>query len=305
MNIGVTGATGFLGRYVVSRLANAGHHLTCWYGPTSDLSHFPAPLPRGSVQWIEGRLGDPKAGRALVEGCDAVLHAALHHPGGGFRGGEGDLIAFVETNVLGTLRLIEAARAAGVGRFVFISTCAVHERILPDRPLDEAHPLWMTSHYGAHKAAIEAFVHSFGFGQGYPICALRPTGIYGVAHPVRSSKWYTLIAKVVRGEHVECRRGGKEVHAADVARAVELLLGADASRITGEAFNCYDRYVSDFDVASLARRLSGSEARVDGQPGAPKNQIVTDKLAALGMTYGGEPLLEQTVAELVEAARGG
>ena len=56
---------------------------------------------------------------------------------------------------MGTLRLIESARAAGVGRFVFISTCAVHEKILDDRPLDEAHPLWAMSHYGAHKAAIE------------------------------------------------------------------------------------------------------------------------------------------------------
>ena len=45
-----------------------------------------------------------------------------------------------------------------VRRFVFIATCAVHDVILSDRPLDEAHPLWPKSHYGAHKAAIEKFV---------------------------------------------------------------------------------------------------------------------------------------------------
>src|SRR5207302_10921611 len=140
--------------------------------------------------------------------------AALFHPGGGFRGGEGDLPRFVEMNVVGTIRLIEAARAAGVSRFVFISTCAVHEKILDDRPLDETHPLWPTSHYGAHKAAIEAFVHSYGLGAGYPICALRPTGIYGLAHPPRRSQWFDLVAAVARGEDVECRGGGKEVHAA-------------------------------------------------------------------------------------------
>ncbi len=52
-------------------------------------------------------------------------------------------------------------------RFVFISTCAVHDVILADRPLDEAHPLWPKSHYGAHKAALEKFVHSYGLGQGW------------------------------------------------------------------------------------------------------------------------------------------
>ena len=46
-------------------------------------------------------------------------HAALYHPGGGFRGGEGETLSFVQTNVLGTLQLIEAALAADVGRFVF------------------------------------------------------------------------------------------------------------------------------------------------------------------------------------------
>ena len=255
------------------------------------------------MHWVEGALGDEKAARGLVDGADAVVHAALDHPGGGFRGEEGDLLAFVEANVMGTLRLIEAARNAGVGRFIFISTCAVHDRILPDRPLDETHPLWMSNHYGAHKAAIEAFVHSFGFGQGWPICALRPTGIYGLAHPARDSKWYPLVRDVAEGKPVECRRGGKEVHARDVARAVEILLAADPSRIAGEAFNCYDRYVSDLEVATIARDLSGSEAEVRGEQTAPRNQIETGKLGALGMTYGGTALLNETVRQLIDASR--
>src|SRR4029079_2079283 len=110
----------------------------------------------------------------------------------------------------------------GVAEFVFISSCAVHDVIVTDRPLDETHPLWPASHYGAHKAAIEKFVHSYGFGQGFPICALRPTGIYGRAHPLSQSRWYELVQKVLRGEAVDCRRGGKEVHASDVAKATAL-----------------------------------------------------------------------------------
>ena len=54
----------------------------------------------------------------------------------------------------------QPARDAGVSRCVFISTCAVHEVILDDRPLDETHPLWPTSHYGAHKAALEKIINN-------------------------------------------------------------------------------------------------------------------------------------------------
>lgn len=295
MKIAVTGATGFLGRYIVAHLAAQRHTCRAWHRPESDRAGFEQ---FGSqIEWLPGELRDPKSTGALVEGCDAVVHSALYHPGGGFRGGEGDLIEFAERNILGTLELIEAARAAGVGRFVFISTCAVHEKTLPDRPLDETHPTWALSHYGAHKAAIEQFVYSFGLGQGYPICALRPTGIYGVARPIEHSKWFELVQRVARGEPVECRRGGKEVHAADVARAVEILLAADG--IAGQVYSCYDRYVSEHEVASLAKQFSSSSSEIAGERTSPKNQIVTEKLRALGMKFGGEALLNETVRELV------
>ena len=218
----------------------------------------------------------------------------------GFRGAEGDLIEFVQKNVVGTLELIEAARRANVSRFVFISTWAVHEKILDDRPLDEPHPLWATSHYGAYKAAIEKFVHSYGLGLGYPICALRPTGVYGVRRPVEQSKWFDLVQSVVREDDVTCRRGGKEVHAADVARAAGLLLKADEHAITGEAFNCYDRYISEYDVAMLAKKLSHSSSRITGEQTQPKHQIVTDKLCSLGMEFGGTALFEETVQQMVD-----
>lgn len=255
------------------------------------------------IEWVPGELGDAVSAAALVEGCDAVVHGALYHPGGGFRGGEGDLVEFARVNIIGTLELIEAARAAGAGRFVFISTCAVHEKILDDRPLDEAHPLWAGSHYGAHKAAIEKFVHSYGLGEGYPICALRPTGIYGLARPMESSKWFDLVQAVAAGRPVTCRKGGKEVHAADVARAVDLLLAADSEAITGEAFNCYDLYISQYDVATIAKQQCGSASEIDGEPTAPKHQIETGKLRGLGMQFGGRALLEETVGELLAAVK--
>ena len=301
MQIAVTGASGFLGRYIARRLVSAGHSCRCWRRASSDCTGMEK-LESAGLTWVDGDLGRPETNEPLVAGCDAVVHSALFRPGTGFRGAEGAIDRFVELNVIGTLRLIEAARVAGVARFVFISTCAVHERILADRALDEAHPLWPSSHYGAHKAAIEKFVHSYGFGEGYAICSLRPTGIYGVAHPAADSKWFDLVRRVKGGERVTVGSGGKEVHVDDVARAVEVLLHAPADRITGEAFNCYDRYISEFDVATIAKELSGSGAEIVGEQRRPKHEIETGKLQALGYEFGGAPLLRSTVEELLGAA---
>src|SRR3954452_8393087 len=215
MRIAITGATGFLGRYLVRQFAEAGHQLRCWHRPGGGRGGFEKQA--GAIEWLPGSLGEEAAARELVRGADAVVHAAVQWEGprNRGRGSDGTASVFFGVNLNGSLQLFQAAFEAGVSRFVFLSTCAVHEVILDDRPLDEAHPLWPTSHYGAHKAALEAFVHSYGLGHGFPICALRPTGIYGLAHPVQDSKWFGLIRAVVRGARVECRRGGKEVHAAD------------------------------------------------------------------------------------------
>jgi nucleoside-diphosphate-sugar epimerase len=302
MRIAITGATGFLGRYLVRRLINGGHQLRCWFRPESDRSGFDT--VGNAIEWLPGRLGDPSAANALVQGVDAVVHAALEWQGTGFRAsGQDDFLGFLEANLMGSLRLFLAAHGEGVSRFIFVSSCAVHEVILGDRALDEAHPLWATSHYGAHKAALEKFVHSFGLGQAWPICALRPTGIYGLAHPADRSRWFDLVGQVMRGEPIATSKGGKEVHAADVAKAVELLLQADAKKIAGQAFNCYDRYIPEQEVACIAKELTESRSEITDLNRGPKNQIETGKLRALGMTFGGEALLRQTVAELVEAHR--
>jgi nucleoside-diphosphate-sugar epimerase len=302
MYIAITGGTGFLGRYILHRLAGAGHRLRCWHRPTSD--HTGLDDMDGALDWRSGDLAGGDCA-AFVDGVDAVVHAAVSWDGGGARrrGGAGDLLAFLQANLMGSLRLFQAARSAAVARFIFIASCAVHEVILDDRPLDEAHPLWPTSHYGAHKAALEKFVHSYGLGEGWPICSLRPTGIYGLAYPAKESRWFDLVGQVVRGERVETAKGGKEVHAADVARAVELLLTADARAIAGQAFNCYDRYIAEQDVAGIARELTGSSSTIGDLKRGPKHQIETKKIRALGMTFGGDKLLRQTVAELVDANR--
>jgi nucleoside-diphosphate-sugar epimerase len=303
MRIAITGATGFFGRYLVRHLAASGNRLRCWYREGSDRSGLEDVAQ--AIEWIPGELGDTAAVHALVRGVDAVVHGAVQWggPRTGGQGSHGAPDVFFGVNLIGSLELFQAAFEAHVSRFVFVSSCAVHDVILGDRPLDETHPLWPQSHYGAHKAALEAFVHSYGLGQGWPICALRPTGIYGVAHPPEASRWFDLVGQMLRGEPIASAKGGKEVHAADVARAVELLLNADAKTIAGQAYNCYDRYVAEQQVAHIAKELTASRSVIADLNRGPKHQIETHKLRGLGMVFGGEALLHRTVEELVKAHR--
>jgi nucleoside-diphosphate-sugar epimerase len=298
MRIAITGATGFLGPYIVRQLAGEGHRLRCWYRDEARCARI-----ADDVEWQKGALDEPESMGRIVEGVDAVVHAALAWPAARRGGRDDDFVEFVRTNVLGSLLLIHAARRARVPRFVFISSCAVHDVILSDRPLDEAHPLWPCSHYGAYKAAIEKFVHSFGLGEEWCICSLRPTGIYGLADPPQTSRWYDIVARVLEGGPIESSKGGKEVHAADVAKVVALLLKTDPETVRGQAYNCYDIYVSEQHVAELAREIGGFECEIADLNRGPENQIQTGKLRALGMTFGGEALLQSTIVELVDACR--
>lgn len=300
MKIGVTGGTGFIGRYILQELLAQGHEVKAWYRhPNSCEGIDENPL----LHWVQGDLESPDGIQPLISGCDAVVHGALWRPGKTFRGTEGDLVRYAEVNLVGSLRLIDAAFQAGVGKFIYISTCAVHEKILDDRPLDEAHPLWPFSHYGAHKAAVEKFVHSYAFGHQYPVCAIRPTGVYGLCHYAPDSKYFGLVQAILNGQDVEALKGGKEVHAADVARGIQCLLAAPTEAIRGEAFNCFDRYISEYEVAELTRELTGSTSQILGETKRPKHEIVTTKIESLGMKFGGDELLRKTLGQLIERAR--
>ena len=84
MRIAITGATGFLGRYLVRQFAEAGHRLRCWHRPDSDRGGFEKQAD--AIEWLPGSLGDQAAVRELVRGADAVVHAAVQWEGPRNRG---------------------------------------------------------------------------------------------------------------------------------------------------------------------------------------------------------------------------
>jgi len=299
MKIFVTGGTGLIGGELVKQLLDDGHKLRLWHRRSSK-SKYLANLKDqsgGQIELLCGQLGEGREAEA-VAGCDAVVHSALWREGSPFQQPPTDLLEYLRVNLMGSIRLIEAAMNQRVSRFVFLSTCAVHDKILTDRPLDETHPLQAKTHYGAHKAAIEKFVHSFGHGAGFPICALRPSGVFGINSPIERSKWFELIADVVAGNTVHPEGGSKEVHVSDVAKAIRLLLEAPTEKVTGEAFSCCDAYYSRHDVAVTAKRLSTSNSKIIGAQSQPKHQIVTKKIEELGMKFSGTRAFEETIAKI-------
>jgi len=78
-----------------------------------------------------------------------------------------------------------------------------------------------------------------------------------------------------------------------------MLLCAEGT--AGQAYSCCDRYVSEFEVATLANQISNGAADIQGASPTPKHRIVTEKLRGLGMEFGGRALLEETVTQLVAA----
>lgn len=146
MRLAVTGGTGFVGSRLLDLAVAAGHSVQA-------LARRPM-APRTGVDWVPGSLDDLPALEALVAGADAVIHVA------GVISGR-SAADFEPCNVDGTKAMLDAAKAAGVGRFVHVSSIAAREPGL--------------SLYGGSKARSEALVAASGLS----FAIVRPPAVYG------------------------------------------------------------------------------------------------------------------------------
>ncbi len=295
MKVAVTGATGYVGGFIVDTLLKAGHEVRVMVRPGG------APAT-GSVEAHAIALDPESDFRPFLRDVDALVHAAFRHTPGHYRLGEGDdLAGFLKANVAGSLALIGEAMRSGVGRAVLFSSRAVYGKREPGIILTEDMAVRPDTHYGAAKATLEAFASSHALQDGWPVCAIRPTGIYGIADPFERTKWFELVGDCLDGRPIPAR-GGTEVHGADVAATVLCLLGAPESVISGRAFNCSDLYVTTRDIAALVRARSGRETSLPEDPDdrAAFNAMDCAGLRELGVTFGGTDRLRQTVDALTD-----
>ena len=217
MIVAVTGATGYVGRFIVKRLVEEGVKVRAWRRPSSDLTGFPK-----DIEWIDGDLSSPESARTLVDGADVLVHAALDHVPGRYRGGEGDDPArFRKTNIDGSLALLAAARSAGVSRAVVLSSRAVFGASTKvDRRRRPASP---DTEYGAAKAALEAFVQKIRAPRAGRSPHSDRRESTELLTPVERSKWFELVNELIDGVAVAAesrnrgawrRRGERHVGAA-------------------------------------------------------------------------------------------
>jgi NAD dependent epimerase/dehydratase len=306
----VTGADGFIGSHLTETLVHRGYDVRAlvmynslnswgWLEDASD-------EVRAQVEVVAGDLRDPDAMRAAVSGCSRVAHL-------------GALIAipysytapasYVETNVTGTLNVLQAARAADVERIVHTSTSEVYGTA-QYVPMDEQHPLQAQSPYAATKIAADQLALSFYRSFEVPVTVIRPFNTFGPRQSARAVI-PTIITQILNGQR-ELRLGALSptrdfCYVADTVAAFVTMLESD--NVLGEVVN----FGTGTDISiGRAVELIGEELGADitiscdearlRPPGSEVERLcaatnVAHALTGWRATYGGEDGFRRAIGE--------
>ena len=284
----VTGATGFVGRHLVAHLAAVGDDVTI----------------------SEAEITDPGALEADFGGSrpDAVYHLAAQAD---VRASFDDPASTLRVNVEGTFNVLDAARRAGTGRVVVISSADVYGRVEPeDLPVDEAAAMRPVTPYGASKAAAEMVCVQAGLGRGLDVVRARAFNHLG---PGQSDRFVAAAlasrvaanertgSEVVRVGNLHARRDFTDVR--DVVRAYRLLATDGAA---GEAYNVCSgaaRGISELAEALVARARCPMGLATDSELLRPVDvaEVRGDPSKLHGATgWQPEVPLEQTLDDLLD-----
>lgn len=297
MKIAITGLTGFLGYYVAKRLYARDVRIQSLVRNASNTLHLKEYEKK--ITFIKGDMADKETLKKFVQGADVVIHMAYERNGASFHeAANKDIKRFVEANLLASIELLDAAQQAGIRQFIFISSCAVYGRIFPHIRLDELHPLVPDSNYGAYKASVEAFCHSYFISKAFDTTIFRPVGIYGINPHLAHSAWYNIVKDIKHGVNVEVSGGGKVVHVEDIAQAIDLVI--DNKEASGKIYNLVDFYVDNMSVAHMAKDICASKSNISGTSRQPINTIDNAQSQVLGVRYAGMQGFKQYIQELIK-----
>jgi len=309
----VTGADGFIGSHLTEALIRGGHDVRAFvcYNSFNSWGWLDrcGDDVKGKFDVFAGDIRDPYGVRTATKDCDAVLHLAAliaipysyHSPD-----------SYVDTNIKGTLNVVQAARDLGVARVVHTSTSEVYgtARFVP---ITEDHPLQGQSPYSASKIGADQIAMSFYSSFGTPVTILRPFNTYGprqsaraviptiitqiasgkrqialgAVHPTRD---FTFVADTVNGFiaalHSDAATGqvvnvgsGFEISIGDTARAIAAAMGtdieilADEQRLRPEKSEVERLWASN----SKARDLLGWTPQYGGLDGFQRGLVETAK----------------------------
>lgn len=256
----VTGATGFIGSHLVAKLLSEGHRVCATARPNSRVDRgnlaFVGAHPNLSIRTAD--IIDPADALSVLDGCDTLLHLAaqvdvahsLKSP-----------TLFLQTNVMGTANLLEAARARGVSRVVVMSSSEVYGGM--GVPLTEASPLVAKSPYAATKIGAEklaeAFYHSYRLGT----VTLRLFNTFGPRQSVRAViPW--IIRQAIAGGSLHLGNLNAARDFVFVEDTVDGIIAAGSrAGVEGRVFNLATGEAHAIhEVVSHVQELCGRELRV-------------------------------------------
>lgn len=264
----VTGSDGFIGSHVVEAMLEAGAQVRAFalynsfghLGWLDGSQAFQAALETGQAEFILGDVRDAEHVDASVKGTDVVLHLAA-------------LIAipysyvaprsYVETNITGTLNVLEAVRRHGTPRMVHTSTSEVYGT--PESvPITEAHALRGQSPYSASKIGADKMAESYALSFDTPVTVLRPFNTFGPRQSARAVI-PTVIAQMLAG--AQQLRLGSVSPQRDFTFVTDTAQGFASAAVTdlepGSVVQLgTGRTISVGEVVELARKLIGSSAEI-------------------------------------------
>lgn len=261
----VTGAAGFIGSHLTEHLLRQGHEVRAFVRYNSSnswgwLDTLPRELKTG-MDVFAGDIRDPNGVRQAVKGCDVVLHLAAliaipysyHSPD-----------TYVDTNIKGTLNVLQAAREFGVARIVHTSTSECYGTAR-QVPIVETHPLQPQSPYSATKIAADQLALSFHYSFGTPVAIIRPFNTYGPRQSARAVI-PTIIAQIANGAR-RIKLGA--VHPTrDFNYVVDTVRGfvaiAESDGCVGEVVNIGSNFeVSIGETCRLIAEVMGCEVEIE------------------------------------------
>ncbi len=195
----VTGSGGFIGSHLVEELVSKNIDVTAFvhynsFGRQGWLDYLPESI-RSRLTVFTGDIRDPHGVRKAMEDAGTVIHLAAligipysyHSPD-----------TYVDTNIRGTLNLLQAARDLGVGNFIHTSTSEVYGTA-QFVPITESHPVNPQSPYAATKAGADHLALAFYRSFGLPVTVIRPFNTYGPRQSARAIV-PTIISQILSGK---------------------------------------------------------------------------------------------------------
>lgn len=195
----VTGSDGFIGSHLTEELVKKGYEVKAFvYYNSFNTWGWLDTLPKDIMQHVEifqGDVRDPNGVKEAMKGCDAVFHLAAliaipfsyHSPD-----------TYVDTNIKGTLNILQAARDLGIERVLVTSTSEVYGTALYV-PIDEKHPYQGQSPYSATKIGADRLAESFYRSFDLPVTIVRPFNTYGPRQSARAVI-PTIITQLLAGK---------------------------------------------------------------------------------------------------------